>query len=184
MGVTRQGRTERGVHGGTRAREDVAGRVQDALDSAYRYLGRRDRTVAEVQKHLVETKLVDEVVAQEAIDVLLEQDYLNDARFAQRFTEDRRNLDSWGNERIERRLRELGIPRDLIGPALASGAVRGELEAAVALLERRFGPGSFEDPRERQRALGVLARKGFQLELAYDAIRRCAANDSPRSQAA
>jgi regulatory protein len=158
--------------------------VQDALDSAYRYLGHRDRTVAEVRKHLVEKKLVDEAVAKEAIEVLLEQDYLNDARFAQRFTEDRRALDSWGNERIERKLRELGMPADLIGPALRGSGVGSELDAAVALLERRFPPGSFEHPRERQRALGMLARKGYELELGYDAIRRCAANDALRSQAA
>ena len=158
--------------------------LQDALDSAYRYLGHRDRTVAQVRKHLVEKKLVEEPVADEAIAVLLEQDYLNDARFAQRFTEDRRALDSWGNERIERRLRELGIPRELIGPALGGEEVGSELDAAVALLARRFPAGSFEDPRERQRALGMLARKGYDLELAYDAIRRCASGDTARSTAA
>ena len=35
--------------------------------------------------------------------------YLDDARFAQRFAEDRRRLDGWGAERIERRLRALGV---------------------------------------------------------------------------
>ena len=34
-----------------------------------------------------------------------EQGYLDDARYAQRFAEDRRTLDAWGAERIERRLR-------------------------------------------------------------------------------
>ena len=33
---------------------------------------------------------------------LCEQGYLDDARFAQRFAEDRRRLDGWGAERIER----------------------------------------------------------------------------------
>lgn len=158
--------------------------LQDALEGAYRYLGLRDRTVAEVRKQLVEKKLVDESVAEEAIAVLVEQDYLNDARFAQRFTEDRRALDSWGNERIERRLRALGVAHELIGPALGGSGVGSELEAAAALLARRFPAGSFEDPRERQRALGMLARKGYDLELAYDAIRRSASGDGDRSTTA
>jgi regulatory protein len=154
--------------------------LQDALDSAYRYLGHRDRTVAEVRKHLVEKNLVDEAVAQEAIDVLLEQDYLNDARFAQRFTEDRRALDSWGNERIERKLLALGMPSELIAPALGSLGGDSEMAAAVALLGRRFAA-PLEDAKERQRALGVLVRKGYDLELAYDAIRRFDLGGEPRS---
>lgn len=145
--------------------------LEDALDSAYRFLGHRDRTVAEVRSHLVEKKLVGESIAQEAIDVLIEQDYLNDARFAQRFTEDRRALDSWGNERIERRLLGLGVPSDLIAPALGSLGGASEMDAAVGLLDRRFAA-PLEDAKERQRALGVLVRKGYDLELAYDAIRR------------
>ena len=38
--------------------------------------------------------------------------YVDDARYAQRFAEDRRRLDAWGSERIERRLRELGVEHE------------------------------------------------------------------------
>ena len=34
-------------------------------------------------------------------------------------------------------------------------------------------------PRERDRALGMLVRKGYDLELAYDALRRYAGADAP-----
>ena len=50
--------------------------------------------------------MIDAVVGE-----LCEQGYLDDARFAQRFAEDRRRLDGWGAERIERRLRALGVGR-------------------------------------------------------------------------
>jgi regulatory protein len=45
-----------------------------------------------------------------------------------------------------------------------------ELEAAVAILRRRY-PRPPADDRGRKRALGVLVRKGYELELAYDAVR-------------
>jgi regulatory protein len=174
VGVNWQGRTERGVHR-TRASEDVARHVQtsaqEALDNAYRYLGHRDRTVAEVRVHLVEKKLVSEDAAEAAIAELIEQGYLDDARFARRFSEDRRNLDSWGNERIERKLLALGVPSDLIGQAVATREAGTELDAAVALLQRRYAT-PLAGERERQKALGVLVRKGYDLELAYDAVRR------------
>ena len=63
--------------------------------------------------------------------------YLDDARYAQRFAEDRRRLDGWGSERIARRLRELGIDREHIDAAIAAQDPEEELAAALELLRRR-----------------------------------------------
>ncbi len=105
-----------------------------------------------------------------AIDVLREQGYVDDARFAARFAADRRALDSWGAQRIERRLTELDVARELVSAALADLGPDDELQAAVGLLERRF-PEPPRDDRSRQRALGLLVRRGYELELAHDALR-------------
>jgi regulatory protein len=145
-----------------------AERLQHALDLAYRHLGRRDRTVAEMRDHLaargVEAELADDVVTE-----LRRQGYLDDARYARRFVADRRTIDAWGSERIESRLLAAGVPAELIAPALAERDTAEELEAAVAVLRRRFAPPV--DDRERERALGMLVRKGYELDLAYDAVR-------------
>ncbi len=106
----------------------------------------------------------------EAIAELREQGYLNDARFAQRFTEDRRALDDWGSERIERKLLSAGVAPELVAAALGEREDGGELEAAVTVLRRRFRTVP-ETDRDRERALGFLVRKGYELEVAYDAIR-------------
>ncbi|MGH2943067.1 MAG: hypothetical protein ACRDLN_09910, partial [Solirubrobacteraceae bacterium] len=45
----------------------------------------------------------------------------------------------------------------------------GELAAALELLRRRFGEAPAGD-RERERALGMLVRKGYDPELACDAV--------------
>ena len=45
-----------------------------------------------------------------------------------------------------------------------------ELSAAMALLRRRLRTAPRTD-RDRERALGLLARRGYELELAYDAVR-------------
>ncbi len=50
-----------------------------------------------------------------------------------------------------------------------------ELDAAVALLRRRLAEAPATD-RELQRALGLLVRKGFELDLAYDAVRALSAS--------
>jgi regulatory protein len=154
---------------------DPAARLQHARDVAWTALNRRERTVAEMARLLagkrVEPALIDTVVGE-----LCEQGYLDDARYARRFAEDRRRLDAWGAERIERRLRALGVETEHIRAALGDAAPGQELEAALALLRRRF-PEPPATPQESQRALGVLVRKGYELELAYDALRRHAGVD-------
>jgi len=69
-----------------------------------------------------------------------------------------------------RRLRELGVGPEEIAHALAGQDHDGESAAAAELLRRRF-PGSIEGDRERDRALRLLVRRGYGLELAHDAIR-------------
>jgi regulatory protein len=144
-------------------------RLQDALELAYRYLGRRDRTVAEVRARL-EAEQVERDVIEAAVAELEGQGYLDDARYAQRFAEDRRTIDAWGPERIEGRLRAVGVKPALIIAALGQRGAAEELEAAVAVLRRRF-PHAPCDDRDRDRALALLVRKGYDLELAYDAVR-------------
>jgi regulatory protein len=143
-------------------------RLQHALDLAYRFLGHRDRTVTEVRERLV-AEGVEEAVVEEAIEELRHLGYLDDARYAQRFTEDRRTIGAWGAERIERRLLAVGVDPELIAAALSEQGEE-ELEAALAVLRRRFAQPPAHD-RDRDRALGLLVRKGYELELAYDAVR-------------
>jgi regulatory protein len=144
-------------------------RLQHALDLAFRYLTRRDRTVLEMRRFL-EGKRVEPSAIEEALAQLEREDYLNDARFARRFAEDKRLLEEWGADRIERRLLAFGVSAALARDAIATRGRGGELEAACALLRRRF-PTLDDDPRERRRAYGVLVRKGYDQDLAWDAIR-------------
>jgi regulatory protein len=146
-----------------------AERLEHALGLAFRHLARRDRTVAEMRGHL-EGRGVDLATREAAIAELAEQGYLDDARYAQRFAEDRRTIDAWGPERIERRLLAVGLDPALIAAALGERGAAEELEAAVAVLRGRF-PRAPDDDRARDRALSLLVRKGYELELAYDAVR-------------
>ncbi len=144
-------------------------RLQHALDLAFRYLNRRERTVLEMRRYL-EGKRVEPASIEEALASLLEQGYLDDERFARQFAEDKRLLEEWGADRIGRKLRTLGVAPEVVAGALAARDRDGEREAAEALVRRRF-PLLGEEPRELQRAVGVLLRKGYDGELAWDVVR-------------
>ena len=141
-----------------------------ARSLAWKALNRRDRTVDELGGILL-GKRVEPGVADEVVTELIELGYLDDAGYAVRFAEDRRRLDGWGSERIARRLRELGVDREHIDAAIAGQDPEEEMAAALELLRRRC-PSPPETRAERDRALGILVRRGYAPDLAFDALRR------------
>lgn len=142
--------------------------VERAVELAYRSISRRDRTVAEVRTFL-EGKRVEPEAVEHALAELASAGFLDDARFAERFAEDKRSLERWGRERIERDLLRRGVPADLVEAAVAEQGRDDELEAAVAVLAGRAQALGTE--RGRGRAWQLLVRKGYEPELAYEAVR-------------
>jgi len=146
--------------------------VPDALGLAFAYLNRRERTAAELRARLERAGCGASEI-EGAIDELRTLGQVDDARFARLFAQDRRELDGWGGERIARRLRELGVERELIADVLIDDGA--ELQRAIELLERRFRrePGARDsgDNRLAERAFGILVRKGYERDLAADAVR-------------
>jgi regulatory protein len=141
-----------------------------AFERALGALARKERTVAELEAWLAEREYPQEQVAA-AIDRLIEDGALDDERFARRFAEDKRDLRGWGPTRIQEALRARGLDPGLIEAALALDGVDAQLDRAVALLERRGEPPV--DEASRGRALSYLARRGYEVDLAYEAVRTC-----------
>jgi regulatory protein len=153
---------------------------QRALELAYHFLGRRERSVFELRQHL-HARDVDESSITAVIEELVEQGALDDARFARLLAEDKRRLEQWGTDRIKRTLLARGIERSLVEDVLAAEASADgeaiELDRALAVLRQRF-PNPPQSRRERDRALGLLLRKGYEPELVFDALRVYARGES------
>jgi len=146
----------------------MAGRKATAFELAVRALSRRERTVAELRA-LLARREVDPAEAEAAIERLTEMGQLDDARYASLFAEDKRELFGWGPGRVRDALIEKGIPR-ATADAAAGGESHSELaERAAGLLENRGD--TLEDDSGRGKALAFLARRGYELDVAYDAVR-------------
>lgn len=141
-----------------------------ALDVAFKSVAVRERTEQELRATLArrgfESDVIDDVVG-----AVREEGLIDDAGYARRFTEDRRLLDKWGTERIARDLARRGVDRGLIEGALADVGRDDELGLAIELLDRRF-PLAFTGDRDRDKAWRMLVRRGYEPELAYEAVRR------------
>jgi regulatory protein len=154
--------------------EGLAGaEVEHALAAAYRYLNKRERTAAEVVRRMRREGFSSETIAQ-TLAVLHDQGTLDDHRFARLFTDDKRALERWGSERIRRALLQRGVDSDTVAMVLdaggeADGSSESERERALAVLRSRF-PERPCNRRDRDRALGALLRKGYDPELALEAL--------------
>ena len=141
--------------------------LEVALTAALGSLSRRERTVDEVRSWLLERGFTPELVG-EAIAQLVELGELDDERFAFAFAADKRDLAGWGSERIAQGLLDRGLPRDLVERACAEEREAQVHRALEQLAQRAV---ALDEERERARALAFLTRRGFEYELAYDAIR-------------
>jgi regulatory protein len=142
---------------------------RDGLALALRALGRKEHSVAELGSWL-RARGVPEAEAELLIGHLVETEVLDDARFAHRYAEDKREISGWGSERIRAALIDRGVSAADAAAAVGSEDAEMELERAVALLRDRGL--TLEGEQERGRALGLLARRGYESDVAYEAIRR------------
>lgn len=156
--------------------DDAAGHRR-ALTLAWRALSRRDHTFAELRA-LLERRGVAAGDAEAALAEIADAGYLDDLGFARRFVEDRRHLDRWGEERIARALERRGVASEIVREVLADRDPEVELEAARALLAERV-PVRPVDDQSRRRAHGLLARRGYRADVAYEAVRRHEREISP-----
>ena len=140
----------------------------EPLEVALRALNRREHSIAEIEAKLDERGFGREEI-EETVGELVLSHALDDGRFARAFAADKRDLSGWGPERIGGELAKRGVSEELIAECCGTEDREQLIErASEALLERGD---TLEDDRGRSRALGFLTRRGYEYEIAYDAIR-------------
>jgi regulatory protein len=148
---------------------DGGDRVRQAFERAVEAIGRRERTTGELRGWLGDRGF-EEAAVEDAVGRLIELGELDDERFARRYAEDKRELRGWGAERIRESLLRRGIEPALAEAAVGTCSDDDELSRADALLATR--PDGLDSEAARARALSFLTRRGYELEIAYEAIRR------------
>jgi regulatory protein len=141
---------------------------REAFQLAVGAISRKERTVAELRSWLAGRDL-EQAEVDAAIERLIEIGELDDERYARRYAEDKRALRGWGPERIRETLVERGIERSLAEAAADGEAAADQAERAAELL---LGRGvDLRHDTGRARALAYLARRGYDSEVAYQAVR-------------
>lgn len=142
--------------------------ADEILAKALGALGRKARTEAEMREWL-QAREVEPEEEERVVGFLKENLALGDRAFAVAYVNDKRQLSGWGRDRIREVLLRRGVERELVEEVLAGDGEETEVDRAVRVLRERGA--DLDDDRGRQRALGLLARRGYQADEAYAAIR-------------
>ena len=134
-----------------------------AYDCALRLLARRDHSVAELRRKLLQRGFPVEII-DGLTKRLLEIGYLDDRRYAERWVVAAIANSRGYGPRLRLELQQRGVPSELAGTVVAKLTEEcDEAETLRHLAARKFpdfDPGAATD-RERRRVFGFLQRRGF-----------------------
>jgi regulatory protein len=133
-----------------------------AYQRALRRLARRDHSVAELRRALLERGHEPEEV-EAALDRLLRERYVDDAGFAERFARSRMARRGQGRLRIRQDLRLRGVDRGASEAGIAGALREVDERTIVDTLARRYWRqhAAVEPARRLPRLWMFLVRRGF-----------------------
>lgn len=144
------------------------------LDEVKRYalylLERQDYTETKLMQKLTVRFQHNQQFNQEVVDYCREYGYINDKRFAHRYTNSLLQQ-KMGPSKIRQKLYNKGFSSAVIDHAMTLTAEKDYLSDALLLKQKKYGTQPISDAKEYQRAMGFLVRKGFTFDVATNALK-------------
>lgn len=136
-------------------------------------LGRRELSAKQLRQRLLEREHDREDVDR-AIELLIENKALDDARVAGAYVRTALKIKGRGRLRIQRELQMMGIEKEVAGQALAEafGEVDERTLVAKALQKKLRGTQKIATPAEYGRVFQFLMRQGFSPATVTAVLRR------------
>ncbi|HEV9038357.1 MAG TPA: regulatory protein RecX [Puia sp.] len=144
-------------------KRDASLSLEQALQKARHYCAYQERCHREVQEKLYSLGLRRTQV-EEALAVLIDENYLNEQRFAIQFAGGRFRMKHWGMVRIRYELKQKGISDHCIKKALETIDEQAYERSLIRLAEQKWETLRDEtDPLIRRRKLqAYLLQKGYE----------------------
>ena len=144
--------------------------VQDATKKMEHYCAYQERCHKEVIEKLRNMKMIPEAIDQ-IVGHLIQENYLNEERFAKSFARGKFNIKKWGKNRIVRELQLRDISAFNIKSALKEIDHEAYLEAFDELAQKRLDAIKESNPLKQKKKLAdYLLYRGWESHLVYEKI--------------
>ena len=143
----------------------AASEKEKVLAKMQRYCAYQDRCHFEVRRKLLEQKVYGDDL-EEIMAALVEDDFLNEERFARSFARGKFRIKQWGRLRIKRELKVRQISDYCIRKAMTEiddeDYLRTAKDVADMYMRKYDGRPAFE---QVQKAKAAMVRRGFEFDL-------------------
>lgn len=134
------------------------------------YCAYQERTHSEVRTKLWEWGIIDDE-AEEMIVYLIENNYLNEERFAKAYAGGKFRMKQWGRIRIKHELKMKGLSDYCIKVGLSEIDEDDYLETIRKMIHRKANKDDFENPYLRKHKLArYIIGKGYEQNLVWNMI--------------
>lgn len=144
----------------------------DVRDSIYRYCHYQERSHKEVRNKLYELKCTTPEV-EEMIAELIEQDLLNEERYARAIARGKFHMKQWGRQKIVYQLKQQQVSEYCIKKALTEIDEEDYYQTIVKLIDKKVdsyrGVGQ-KDYMVKSKLLKYLVQKGYEYSIAQEVI--------------
>ncbi|MES1221097.1 MAG: regulatory protein RecX [Bacteroidota bacterium] len=145
---------------------------EQALQKLKHYCGYQERCHAEVKTKLYELG-VSKSYHDEIISTLIEEDYLNEERFANAFARGKFRMKQWGRVKIKYELKQKQVSEYCIKKALKEINEEDYIKTVNELAEEKYASLKSEQYLVRKKkTMDYLFQKGFEPALINEAIQK------------
>ncbi len=147
----------------------------DALAKLQSYCAYQERCHREVRSKLLNLGIYGDDL-EEIIASLIEENFLNEERYARSFARGKFRMKQWGRNRIVRELKMRDISDYCIRKAMTEIDEEEYLKTLEAVLERQAEKVKADNDFAKQNKLAQYAiqQRGFEAELVWDAVKKMA----------
>ena len=144
--------------------------LQEAQKKLEYYCAYQERCHWEVEQKLKDLQMIPEA-QEEIISKLIEENYLNESRFAQSFARGKFNIKKWGKQRIVNELKARKISEYNIKLALKEISDEAYQSAFYSLFEKRKkAVSNYSIPIQKKKILAYMVYRGWESHLIYTAL--------------
>ncbi|WP_128546279.1 regulatory protein RecX [Larkinella soli] len=145
-------------------------RLKDALRRAASFCAYQERTQQEVRDKLDEWDIYGDE-AEEIIVALIEQNYLNEERFAKTFAGSKFRVKRWGKHKIRQHLKQRGITGYNLEQAMKEIEPDDYRRTLIDLLEKKKRTLHEENPLIlKQKLVRFALAKGYESDLVWSVL--------------
>ena len=144
--------------------------IQEIQSKLEYYCSYQERCYKDVDNKLNSFSLIPEA-REKILTYLIENNFINEERFAKSFARGKHNYKNWGKNRIIQELKFRDISQRIIQSALAELPEDDYLEKFNSLAEKHWNTiKERKGPKKSKKFIDFLLRKGFESNLIFEKL--------------